>query len=231
MTGFRGARPRPRWSPATSRSDSRDRIVRLREDGRQHRLVGRGERVDELALEDPPPAGVRARLEHGAQAAAGIAQPQRGQRPGDRRRMVREVVDHRDAASSSPPPPGGGARRGSPRSACAAACHADARRRRATSSTPSALRALIGPGTWRVTSHTSRPCSRIREAGQPVVDQVRHAPGVALVEPEAAARAVAAPRDDVEHVREVAARHQRRAGTQQARAASGTPPSRASRSR
>ena len=37
------------------------------EDRRQHGLVGAGERVRELALEDAAAARVRARLEHGAQ--------------------------------------------------------------------------------------------------------------------------------------------------------------------
>jgi hypothetical protein len=54
---------------------------------------------DELVLEDAAAAGVGARLEHRAEPAAGIAQAERRERPGDRGRMMREVVDDGHAAS------------------------------------------------------------------------------------------------------------------------------------
>ena len=60
-------------------------------------LVGVGERVGELVLEDRAPRGRRARLEDGDQPPAAVAPAQRAQRLAHRRRVVREVVDDGDA--------------------------------------------------------------------------------------------------------------------------------------
>jgi hypothetical protein len=122
----------------------RDRIAGLREDRRQHGLVGAGERVRELALEDAAAARVRARLEHRANAAAGIAKPQRRSVPatavgwcakssttGHAARLADDLLAPRDTAELASAAADGS--NGTPHS-------------RATSITPSAFRALMRTG-------------------------------------------------------------------------------------
>ncbi len=70
---------------------------RRSEDGRDDHFVCAGERAREVVLEHPPARRRRARLEHRPDAGVRVRRAQAGQRLGDRGRMVREVVVHRDA--------------------------------------------------------------------------------------------------------------------------------------
>jgi len=67
--------------------------------GAERHPVGRRERLGERILEHAPPRRVRARLEERPDAPAGVAAAQRRERTRDRGRVVREVVDHGDAAA------------------------------------------------------------------------------------------------------------------------------------
>src|SRR5204863_5222276 len=63
-----------------------------------HYAVGLMKRIDVARLEFLPARGDRARLEQRPEPLPGVAAPRAVERRGDGRRMMREIVDDRDAA-------------------------------------------------------------------------------------------------------------------------------------
>ena len=96
------AGPRRAISAAKSSTERRppaaNRIVVLEIDRRQVDARGAIEGGGELGLEDVAARGVGARLEGGEDAPAGKTLRHRRERRANRGRMMREVVDHGDAA-------------------------------------------------------------------------------------------------------------------------------------